>query len=68
MRGDYWVTKGGIVVQQTESAEIFRGDAVRAVCARVETGRFHGRLRLDRLRPATKAEVREAMNRRKGRR
>lgn len=72
MRGLYWVTKSGDVVEST-------GDPMRAVRSRggvmysaaylvvtvrrVGSDAFLGTRRLDKLRPATAAEVRKAQAR-----
>lgn len=66
MKGMYWVTKSGTVVESREpfhrqvSAKGNLGKHETAWCVRVATGGAIGNLRLDRLRPATKREVSEA--------
>lgn len=63
MKGDCWVTRGGVVVEQIKPTFVVLSKGkwtTKVPCRRVSTGGFHGALRLDRLRPATRHEVRVA--------
>ena len=62
MNGMYWVTRGGFVVQQHGSISGL-GRASRIFAYNVPSGGFRGRLRLDRLRPATPHEIKRAKER-----
>lgn len=72
MKGLFWVTQGGDVVESTGPAESASG--YRHGCSithnhkvipvkRVSSGAFLGTRRLDRLRPATAHEVEQARER-----
>lgn len=57
MKGMFWVTRGGDVV---ESQEAFTGPTQVATCLRVGSNAFLGTRRLDKLRPANQHEVIDA--------
>lgn len=72
MKGMFWITKGGDVVESlgaayqavtTRSGTAYLADHKVIVVKRVSSGAFLGTRRLDKLRPATAAEVATARER-----
>lgn len=59
MKGAYWVTRSGDVVESEGSFAAVCEHKV-APCRRVGSNAYVGTRRLDKLRPATRAEVKAA--------